>query len=588
MEEKIGEKLEDTNISQRIGRKKSLRRRIIITMAICILIPFVGLTIALILLTFSNIDVFVAPPYGYTSLEALKAPIIITFIIVAVIIGIVIIFGIIAISGRITIPINELTHSIETIAEGDLSQEIPMDGRIRGNEIGILAQSFQNLLVTMRLGNKSYYQGDMTLAFANYNAALELFRTSKNLHGQGMCLNNLGNIYRNWGDYSRAKESYDNAIEIGVQMDDIGGLSPRYNNRGILFLSEEKWEEAMKDFEKALELDKELDDDEGIASRKRNIGVLHLLKNELDLAQNQLDEALKLDSKWDYKVGIAEDEFQLGRLAFLKNNPEVAEEHLKKALKIAEYLQNYPLMKNVLEIMIQVYENQENTTLHHKAEVELSSVSNRLVRKKDVVFVIDQSGSMKEWGKMQAARMGALGVFNETINIGDRIAIIGFHTIINQILEITEKKGNIAEIVEIFKNLENTRYETALYDAIAHAVDILIKAPLIQGEETQERQKWVITLTDGEDNHSRAFNPRKISTLVKSINPPLNFILIGVGPELRKVHRKMTQMVNSTPLGKYITIYSAKNVQKRIAEAFKRVKEIMASSEIEGFIPEEG
>ena len=50
----------------------------------------------------------------------------------------------------------------------------------------------------------------------------------------------------------------------------------------------------------------------------------------------------------------------------------------------------------------------------------------------------------------------------------------------------------------------------------------------------------------------------------------------------------MTEMVDATPRGKYITIYSAKNVQKRIAEAFTRVKEIMASSEIEGFIPEEG
>jgi len=591
--------MENTMVSQSIGRKKSLRRRIILTMAVCIIGALILLTTVLIFQLFSTIDTFIADLLEpiptpqelleVSTLEALKIPIIITFIIIAVIIGIVTVFGVIRISGRITIPINELTKSIESIAEGDLSQEIPMDGRIRGNEIGILAQSFQNLLVTMRLGNKSYYQGDMTLAFANYNAALELFRTSKNLHGQGMCLNNLGNIYRTWGDYSRAKESYDNAIEIGEQMDDIGGLSPRYNNRGILFLSEEKWVEAMNDFEKALELDKELDDDEGIASRKRNIGVLHILKNELDLAQDQLDEALKLDSKWEYNVGIAEDEFQLGRLAFLKNTPEIAEDHLKRSLKLAERLQNYPLVKNILEIMIQVYENQENTTLHHKAELELSNVNGLLVRKKDVVFVIDQSGSMKEWGKMQAARMGALGVFNETINIGDRIAIIGFHSIINKILELTEKKGNIAEIVEIFKNLENTRYETALYEAIAYAIDILIKAPLIQGQETQERQKWVITLTDGEDNSSKGgFTPRKIATLVNDINPPLNFILIGVGPELKKVHRKMTQMVNATPLGKYITIYSAKNVQKRITDAFKRVKEIMASSEIEGFIPEEG
>lgn len=577
--------MEDLDVQQ-IGKKKSLRRRIILTMIACILIPFVILTIALILQLFSIIDEYVN--LGFGSVEAFKVPLIITFIIIAIIIIIVISLGVIRISSRITVPINELTQSIEMIAEGDLSQEISMDGRIRGNEIGILAQSFQNLLVTMRLGNKSYYRGDMNLAFTNYNAALELFRTSKNLNGQGMCLNNLGNIYRMWGDNNRAKDCYAKSIEIGEQMDDIGGLSSRYNNRGILFLSEEKWVEAMKDFEKALELDKEMDDDEGIAARKRNIGVLHILKNELDLAQEQLNEAFRLDSKWDYNVGLAEDEFQLGRLSMLKNKPEEAEEHFNKSLKLAGNLQNYPLMKNNLEAMIKLYENQGDTTLHHKAELELSKINDLLVSKKDVVFVIDQSGSMKEWGKMQAARMGALGVFNETINIGDRVAIVGFHSIINMVLELTEKRGNIAEIVDLFKYLENTRYETALYDAIAHAIDILSKAPMIQGEESQERQKWVITLTDGEDNLSKEFNPRKIATLIKSIQPPLNFVLIGVGPELKNVHRKMTQMVNATPLGKYITIYSAKNVQKRIADAFTRVKEIMASSEIEGFIPEEG
>jgi hypothetical protein len=50
----------------------------------------------------------------------------------------------------------------------------------------------------------------------------------------------------------------------------------------------------------------------------------------------------------------------------------------------------------------------------------------------------------------------------------------------------------------------------------------------------------------------------------------------------------MTEMVSATPFGKYITIYSPKNVSKRITEAFTKVKEIMASSEIEGFVPEEG
>jgi len=573
-------------IEQRLVKSKSLKKRITTTMVVCILIPFVILTLVLMLMLMSNIDEFIVD--GYTSLEVLKVPMIISFSLIAAGVIIIVLFAVAKIAQRITLPIIDLTHSIEKITEGDLTQEIPIDGRIRGNEIGMLAQSFQYLLVTMRLGNKSYYQGDMALAFKNYNAALDLFKSTKDHHGQGMCLNNLGNIYRNWGDFKKAKESYDKAINFGTEHDDMAGLGPRYSNRGLLFLSEENWTNAMNDFNKALEIDKEMGDDEGIASRKRNIGILHMLKNELDLAQEHLDEAIQLDSKWEYNVGLAEDEFQLGRLALLKNSQELAEEHFKDSLKFAESLGNYPLMKHILEELVKLYESQGNTTHHHKAENELSKINDVLVRKKDVIFVIDQSGSMHEWDKMSAARTGALGVFNETINIGDRIAVIGFHSNTLIHLKLTEKKGVISDIAKIFNNLRALPYNTRLYDSIARAIEMLREAPVIRGQESQERQKWVVTLTDGEDNESKKYNPKKISSLINTIKPPLNFILIGIGPELKKYHRKMTEMVNATPRGKYITIYSVKNVQKRIENAFKTVKEIMASSEIEGFIPEEG
>lgn len=310
-----------------------------------------------------------------------------------------------------------------------------------------------------------------------------------------------------------------------------------------------------------------------------------MVRNELDLAQVNLDEAIQIDSKWEYNLGLAEDEFQLGRLSLLKNDQELAIEHFKDSLKFAESLGNYPLMKNNLESLVKLYENQGNTTLHHKAENELTKVNSVLVQKKDVIFIIDQSGSMHEWGKMEAARMGSLGVFNETINIGDRIAIIGFHSNTITHLDLTEKKGGVTDTVGIFNELKAMPYNTKLYDSIAHGINLLINSPPIKG---QERQQWIVTLTDGEDNESKKYNPKKIANLIKTISPPLNFVLIGIGPELRKYHKKMTDMVAATPRGKYITIYSAKNVKKRIENAFQTVKEIMVASEIEGFTPEEG
>ena len=169
-------------IEQRLVKSKSLKKRILTTMVVSILIPFVILTIVLILMLTSNIDEFIG--MGYSSIEVLKVPMIISFSLIAAGVIIVVLFAVTRIARRITLPIIDLTHSIENITEGDLTQEIAIDGKISRNEIGILAQSFQYLLVTMRLGNKSYYQGDLTLAFKNYNAALELFKTTKDHHGQ--------------------------------------------------------------------------------------------------------------------------------------------------------------------------------------------------------------------------------------------------------------------------------------------------------------------------------------------------------------------------------------------------------------------
>ena len=106
------------NSTKQNKRKKSLRKRIITTMVICILVPFLILTIALVLQLLSNIDEFITnamPPGSYDYLEAFKIPIIITFIIIAAVIIFVIISAVIRISRRITLPIIELNDSVSNI-----------------------------------------------------------------------------------------------------------------------------------------------------------------------------------------------------------------------------------------------------------------------------------------------------------------------------------------------------------------------------------------------------------------------------------------------------------------------------------------
>jgi tetratricopeptide (TPR) repeat protein len=505
---------------------------------------------------------------------------ILILIIVLIALFCVIIFAVLRVSKRITQPIKQLTSSIDNMVRGDLSQEIAMDKRYKKNEIGVLAQSFQALLVTMRLGNQSYYQGDTFLAYKNYAAALELFKTTNNIKGQGICWNNLGNIFRTWAEFDKAKEAYDESIKIATSINDRVGLSSRLNNRGLLFLSEENWDAALMDFNDAINLDEETQSDDRVAIRKRNLGVLYLLRKDHQKAQNYLGEALKIDKELSSKTALAEDHFQLGRLALEQNNIESALEHFEMSLQIAEEFGNNPLMMNILRILVKIYDDQDDTVKLHKSEAKLAKVSDKIVRKKDVIFVIDQSGSMFEQSKMRAARRGEKEVFETVINPNDRVAIIGFHSLVSHVLPLTLKSGNVKKVQEIFKNLRETQYQTAFYDAVGQAIDMLKDSP-------NENQKWVVALTDGLDNCSKRFNSASLAKYITKIPFPMNIILIGVGRELREVYYDMNLIVNSSLRGKYIPIYSEAQLAKLIEDAFKRVKEIMASSEIEGFSPEE-
>ncbi|NHJ86490.1 MAG: VWA domain-containing protein, partial [Asgard group archaeon] len=228
----------------------------------------------------------------------------------------------------------------------------------------------------------------------------------------------------------------------------------------------------------------------------------------------------------------------------------------------------------------EIYDQQDNSVSLHKAEAQLSQIGNDIIRKKDVIFVFDQSGSMEEQNKMGAARRGAKEIFESVINPNDKVAIIGFHSKVNDILPLTIKSGNVTNIQLIIQKLTYTPFQTAFYDALGAAIEMLKESP-------PENQKWIVALTDGFDNCSKNYKPNSIAKFIKSLNYPLNIILIGVGKELREVYSEMNIIVKSSVRGKYIPIYSEVKVSKSIEEAFMRVKEIMASSEIEGFTPEE-
>jgi uncharacterized protein YegL len=142
---------------------------------------------------------------------------------------------------------------------------------------------------------------------------------------------------------------------------------------------------------------------------------------------------------------------------------------------------------------------------------------------KDVAFVIDYSGSMSG-GKMRRARNNTIMLMDSQLNENDRASIIRFNskvTILTELLPATDSR-----IKQAIHGMTNPNSGTALWDAIGAAHDQLTYAQQRNGG--QERESWIIAVTDGADNRSEVNTPSSLYHRIKS-TMPCNIIILAVG-----------------------------------------------------------
>ena len=124
----------------------------------------------------------------------------------------------------------------------------------------------------------------------------------------------------------------------------------------------------------------------------------------------------------------------------------------------------------------------------------------------DVVLVIDTSGSMKNQGRMEAARQGAIALIDQ-LAPQDRVSLIRFSGSV-------DPATGFVPMDTLGKDALRQRVSglypdggTALYDAIAQAWQVA------RGNEDPKRISAVVVLTDGEDT----IHPDRLPQLMASI-----------------------------------------------------------------------
>jgi tetratricopeptide (TPR) repeat protein len=480
---------------------------------------------------------------------------------------VLIVFISVSVSRRTVEPIQEFIEFSKRVGKGDLSSDLDEDTALP-REIRGLHSALDGLLTALRFGNADYYGGNLDKAYNNYLKALKLFETTKDQQGIGVCLNNIGNVYREWGDLVQARDFYIKAIGVAENLQDQSALASRYNNYGLVMLDLGEFQEAQSYLEKAMKINEDLGRIRGRVLCLNNLGLVHFKLGSTKLAFQYYNDAMKLAKDDDFVRGVAHSLLNLAMFYLEQFDVHSAKSHMQEALENARLVNDVLLIEEILERMKLVEQNLGDDSSQEEIRQTIDQLRGAAAPQKSVFYVLDYSGSMSG-SRNRASIRGSLDLFETAIKEKDAVGIITFHTTSHVILPLTDVHRNKTKIVDSFKRLTRPSGNTALWDAIAEGVEQIEEAPTLQ--------KWIVVLTDGEDNSSKRA-PRDIIRKIQRLKISLNFVVISVG-DIGEDEAILMSLCD-TLKGTFIKITGTKSVHKEIEKAFKTVGQLMSQAQV--------
>jgi tetratricopeptide (TPR) repeat protein len=328
-----------------------------------------------------------------------------------------------------------------------------------------------------------------------------------------------------------------------------------------------------------------------ISYRKMNLGVLYKDTNRLSRAKQLFEESLSLATEVENVIGISKISGNLGQLYLQIGGEYIAqsEELFKRSLNISIEKQNdistqYSKMNmGILEFhkkrymeagrwFSDIFENHKNIDYYVK-EITLSKLEEilRLINKhevadkikkmynnvqyqpKDILFLLDNSGSM-QGSSIEKCKKNIKNIIINKLDDTDTISLTTFNNhVVNVFANL--KKINI-ELIERQINSIFTDGGTAFYDALCQHI--------------HTPNKWIVALTDGEDNGSQS-SPQNVILKLKKVKTNLIIITVGTLPT-RLIIKSICDNASLSGFGLLVEIST--NPQD-IDKAFAKVSKIL-------------
>ena len=520
-------------------------------------------------------------------------------------------------------PITEMTRLVNKMARQDFTRGITAAGAMY-EEVGTTVDALLSFQEAARFGNQAFIRGDLNRALANYQNLLEISQRLEIDVGEQIMLLNIGNVFRQRGDTGNAMDYYEQSMIIAKRIlertkeegtdekDALVRIASLYHNMALVEMDRGKADKAMKLLEDAEAIDRTMQNQYGLAKRFDAMGLVMMRDGRYSQALSRFDEAKDIARSIEYLRSLAYIHYHEGELHQVQGNWKKSEDNYNEAISYGQETDELWLVVYAMKRLADVLDQRNKSS--HDVRRKAEKLRRSIMFKKSVTFVIDYSGSMQAQNRIRAAVNGALEILHSQVNPQDAVSVIVFNSSYRELLPLTikgERDDDENKIVKTLKSLKYPNYATAFYDALGRALEELEK---IESSE----HRWVIALTDGQDNSSKTYSldvlegiiteadrlkrkrPLTIEGFIRDHHLDVNLLIIGVGQELSQkadtdkriksartgqqitTEELLESICDSIPEGQYISVVDSSNVRLDIEKAFEKVGVLMAQLEVGG------
>ncbi|MFW9926110.1 MAG: tetratricopeptide repeat protein [Candidatus Thorarchaeota archaeon] len=520
-------------------------------------------------------------------------------------------------------PISEMTRLVKKMAKQDFTRGVSTAGAMY-EEVGTTVDALLSFQEAARFGNQAFIRGDLNRALANYQNLLEISRRLGIPEGEQTMLLNIGNVFRQRGDTGNARDYYEQSMVIAQRLlekskedgadekDAMFRIASLYHNMALVEMDSGHADKSMKLLEDAEAIDRTMNNTHGLAKRFDAMGLVLMGDGRYSQAHSRFEEAKETAKSIDYIRSLAYIHFHEGELYQVQGQWKKAEDSYNEAISFGQETDELWLVVFAMQRLADVLDQRNKPS--HEMRRKAEQLRRSIMYKKSVTFVIDYSGSMQAQNRIRAAVRGALEILYGQVNPQDAVSVIVFNSSYRELLPLTikgERDDEENPIVKTLQSLKYPNYATAFYDALGRALEELEK---IESSE----HRWVIALTDGQDNSSKKYSldllegiltesdrlkrkrPLTIEGFIRDHHLDVNLLIIGVGHELneradtkRRIRSSTTgdpitteelleSICVSIPQGQYISVVDSTNVKLDIERAFEKVGVLMAQLEVGG------